>query len=181
MRARAGLLLYLSRIFRMQPPRGLLRQFLSTPLGFAPWLVDISMVAKGREAVESDSPPVCRQARFRKGKGKGKGKLTGDGSSAPGGAGGGRLETWADGVCRYLSNIRQRNSSVDPTVRNSYVAPMTHDEFKRWLARQGVRFADGAKHTKLFFGDRFSVLPRHGRREIPPGTAAAIKKQLGLK
>ncbi|MFN3077225.1 MAG: type II toxin-antitoxin system HicA family toxin [Alphaproteobacteria bacterium] len=58
---------------------------------------------------------------------------------------------------------------------------MTHDEFKRWLAKQGARFEEGKRHTKVFLGGRASVLPRHGRKEIPAGTVNAIKHQLGIK
>lgn len=59
--------------------------------------------------------------------------------------------------------------------------PMTHDGFKRWLAKQGARFEEGKSHTKVYLDGRMSVIPRHGRREIPTGTVNAIKKQLGLK
>lgn len=58
---------------------------------------------------------------------------------------------------------------------------MTHDEFKRWLARQGAAFAEGKRHTKVYLKGRMSVLPRHGRKEIPLGTLRAIKRQLGLE
>jgi mRNA interferase HicA len=58
---------------------------------------------------------------------------------------------------------------------------MTHDEFRRWLARQGARFVEGTRHTKVYFNGRISTLPRHGRKEIPAGTMNAIKRQLRLK
>lgn len=58
---------------------------------------------------------------------------------------------------------------------------MTHDEFRRWLSRQGARFVEGTRHTKVYLNDRISTLPRHGRKEIPAGTMNAIKRQLGLK
>ena len=58
---------------------------------------------------------------------------------------------------------------------------MTHDEFRRWLAKQGATFAEGKRHTKVYLHGRISVLPRHGRKEIPNGTLRAIKRQLGLK
>lgn len=58
---------------------------------------------------------------------------------------------------------------------------MTHDEFRRWLARQGARFVEGTRHTKVYLNGRVSTLPRHGRKEMPAGTMNAIKRQLGLK
>jgi mRNA interferase HicA len=58
---------------------------------------------------------------------------------------------------------------------------MTHDEFRRWLAKRGATFAEGKRHTKVYVKGRISVLPRHGRKEIPSGTLNAIKRQLGLK
>ncbi len=58
---------------------------------------------------------------------------------------------------------------------------MTHDEFRRWLARLGARFVEGTRHTKVYLNGRASTLPRHGRKEIPVGTMNAIKRQLGLK
>jgi mRNA interferase HicA len=58
---------------------------------------------------------------------------------------------------------------------------MTHDEFKRWLAKQGAHFDEGKRHTKVFLNDKASVLPRHGKKEIAVGTLNAIKRQLGLK
>jgi mRNA interferase HicA len=58
---------------------------------------------------------------------------------------------------------------------------MTHDEFKRWLANQGATFKEGSKHTIVFLNGNRSTLPRHGRKEVPAGTFAAIKRQLGIK
>ncbi|MDK9722839.1 MAG: type II toxin-antitoxin system HicA family toxin [Rhodospirillales bacterium] len=58
---------------------------------------------------------------------------------------------------------------------------MTHDEAKRWLARLGASFKEGKRHTRVYLNGRLSTLPRHGRKEIPPGTLAAIKRQLNIK
>ena len=57
----------------------------------------------------------------------------------------------------------------------------TYSQFRRWLAAQGVTFAEGGKHTKLYYNGKQSTLPRHGSREISEGTRRAILKQLGLK
>ena len=56
------------------------------------------------------------------------------------------------------------------------------NEFRRWLAKQGVTFGTQAgSHLKLFHQGRQSVLPLHGKKELPKGLVADIKKQLGLK
>jgi mRNA interferase HicA len=60
---------------------------------------------------------------------------------------------------------------------------VTSDEFKRWLERQGATFepAKGG-HMWVFLRGRRAILPMHGsRKEMKPGTAAAVKKQLGLE
>jgi mRNA interferase HicA len=57
---------------------------------------------------------------------------------------------------------------------------MKVSEFKRWLAAQGAQFKEGSKHTKVYLGDKRSVLPRHPSKELPTGTVKAIKEQLGL-
>lgn len=59
---------------------------------------------------------------------------------------------------------------------------MTSAEFKRWLEQQGCSFAPGkGGHLKVRLGDRASVLPMHGKKEIGKGLESAIKRQLGLK
>lgn len=63
---------------------------------------------------------------------------------------------------------------------NKYVALVTHDECKRWLVKQGATFEEGKRHTIVWLNGRRSVVPRHGRKDLPKGTLAAIKKQLGL-
>lgn len=57
---------------------------------------------------------------------------------------------------------------------------MTYSQFRRWLAAQGVTFAEGTRHTKLYFEDKRSTLPRHGSREISESLRLAILRQLGL-
>ncbi|HEV2687810.1 MAG TPA: type II toxin-antitoxin system HicA family toxin [Bryobacteraceae bacterium] len=58
---------------------------------------------------------------------------------------------------------------------------MTSNELKRWLGAQGCTFEEGTKHTKVFYRGRFTLLPRHGRKELKTGTVEGIKKKLGLK
>ena len=52
-------------------------------------------------------------------------------------------------------------------------------EFLKWLKEQGVEIVHGAKHTKLYYGNRRSTMSR--QTEIPDLHAGNIKKQLGLK
>ncbi|WP_341774552.1 type II toxin-antitoxin system HicA family toxin [Burkholderia diffusa] len=54
-------------------------------------------------------------------------------------------------------------------------------EFKRWLAEQGVRFEEGANHTKAYLNGNRATLPRHPSKELKKGTMEGIKKQLSLK
>ena len=59
---------------------------------------------------------------------------------------------------------------------------LTSSEFKRWLCEQGCTFEPGkGSHLKVRLGERSSVLPMHGKRELGKGLVNAIKKQLGLK
>jgi mRNA interferase HicA len=59
---------------------------------------------------------------------------------------------------------------------------MTSAEFKRWLEKRGCTFEPGkGSHLKVLRGQRASVLPMHGKKEIGKGLENAIKKQLGLK
>jgi predicted RNA binding protein YcfA (HicA-like mRNA interferase family) len=54
-------------------------------------------------------------------------------------------------------------------------------EFRRWLARQGCQFVEGTGHTIVTLEGESTTLPRHGSKEIAPGTIKAILKKLGLK
>jgi mRNA interferase HicA len=59
---------------------------------------------------------------------------------------------------------------------------MTSAEFKRWLEQQGCSFEPGkGSHLKVRRGERSSVLPMHGKKDIGKELENAIKKQLGLK
>lgn len=55
---------------------------------------------------------------------------------------------------------------------------MKTDEFKRWLMSQGVRLAEGSKHTRAYLGEKRSTVPRH--KEISNTLVKEIRKQLGL-
>ncbi|HEX5431739.1 MAG TPA: type II toxin-antitoxin system HicA family toxin [Bryobacteraceae bacterium] len=59
---------------------------------------------------------------------------------------------------------------------------MTHRELKRWLVKQGCVFEPGkGSHQIVRLGNRKSVFPNHGKKEIPKGTKLAIMRDLGLK
>ena len=59
---------------------------------------------------------------------------------------------------------------------------MTPRQFKRWLGRQGCVFETGkGGHLVVRLGDRKSILPMHGKKDMPKGTIEAVKKDLGLK
>lgn len=59
---------------------------------------------------------------------------------------------------------------------------MNSNELKRWLAKQGVTFGtQTGSHLKAYYQGRQSIVPMHGKKELPQGLVAVIKKQLGLK
>jgi mRNA interferase HicA len=58
---------------------------------------------------------------------------------------------------------------------------VTSSELKRWLAARGCTFEEGTKHTKIFYQGKMTLLPRHGKKELPRGTVEGIKRKLGLK
>ena len=58
---------------------------------------------------------------------------------------------------------------------------MKSSELKRWLAAQGATFESAkGSHLKVTLNGKTSYLPMHSKN-IPTGTAEAIKKQLGMK
>ena len=57
---------------------------------------------------------------------------------------------------------------------------MKTSEFKRFLVAKGVKFAEGAKHTKLYLDGKQSLLPRHSK-ELGEGLRKAILRQLNIK
>ncbi|MFT0533301.1 type II toxin-antitoxin system HicA family toxin [Castellaniella hirudinis] len=61
---------------------------------------------------------------------------------------------------------------------------MKYSEFRPWLLKQGVAFTPhkaGSSHYKATLGDRMTVFPDHGSKEIGSGLVNKIKKDLGLK
>ncbi len=58
---------------------------------------------------------------------------------------------------------------------------MKSGEFKRWLEKQGAKFASGkGSHLRVELNGKISVLPMHSK-ELGTGLVQTIKKQLGLK
>jgi len=57
---------------------------------------------------------------------------------------------------------------------------MTASELKRWLKQRGCTFAEGTKHTIVFFESRRSMIPRHPSKELKAATVQSILKQLGI-
>ena len=59
---------------------------------------------------------------------------------------------------------------------------MTSRQFKAWLTKQGCTFERGrGGHLVVRLGQQKSVLPMHGKKDMPIGTMEAVKKDLGLK
>ncbi|MGH8547453.1 MAG: type II toxin-antitoxin system HicA family toxin [Methylococcales bacterium] len=59
---------------------------------------------------------------------------------------------------------------------------MKTSQFRRWLKKQGCTFARGkGSHLKVYLGERQSILPMHGSKELGTGLIEKIKKDLGLK
>jgi len=61
---------------------------------------------------------------------------------------------------------------------------MNSGELKRWLKKQGCSFEKSrgkGSHITVRYRSRTTVMPAHGKKEIPKGTIEAIKKQLGFK
>jgi mRNA interferase HicA len=64
----------------------------------------------------------------------------------------------------------------------AYAWDVNSNELKRWLAKQGVEFGtQTGSHLKAFYEGRQTILPMHGKSELPKGLVADIKKQLGIK
>jgi mRNA interferase HicA len=61
---------------------------------------------------------------------------------------------------------------------------MKYSEFRRWLKRQGVELTphrSGSSHYRATLGDKTTIFPDHGSKEIGKGLVETIKKELGLK
>ncbi len=58
---------------------------------------------------------------------------------------------------------------------------MKYSEFRRWLKARGVRFEPAkGSHFKAYNGDRQTIFPDHGAKEISEGLRKKIIKDLGL-
>jgi mRNA interferase HicA len=50
------------------------------------------------------------------------------------------------------------------------------------LAKRGCTFGtQEGSHLKVYRGEKTTILPMHGKKELGPGLVKAIKKDLGLK
>ena len=60
---------------------------------------------------------------------------------------------------------------------------MKYSEFRRWLILQGVEFTmqKRGSHQLIRLGNKTSVFPNHGSKEIGTGLVNKIKKDLDLK
>ncbi|MBA1250904.1 type II toxin-antitoxin system HicA family toxin [Pseudomonas luteola] len=59
---------------------------------------------------------------------------------------------------------------------------MKYSEFRRWLKDQGVSFGKAkGSHFKVSLGDKETIFPDHGSKEMGEGLRKSIIKQLGLK
>lgn len=58
---------------------------------------------------------------------------------------------------------------------------MKQSEFKRWLKKQGAKFEQSSKHTKVLLNGKQTTMPRHPSHEIGDGLRQAIIRQLDLK
>ena len=73
-------------------------------------------------------------------------------------------------ACRRLMHI------------GSTKADMKYSEFRRWLRGQGATFvAAKGSHFKVYLGNRQTIFPDHGAKEISEGLRRKILKDLGLK
>lgn len=60
---------------------------------------------------------------------------------------------------------------------------MKYSEFRRWLIQQGAtlkKHRSGSSHFKVYLGDKQSIFPDHGAKEMGEGLRKAIMKDLGL-
>jgi mRNA interferase HicA len=58
---------------------------------------------------------------------------------------------------------------------------VTASALRRKLQAAGCTFEDGKKHTIVHLGNKRTIMPRHGSKEIKTGTYRAILKDLGLE
>lgn len=75
--------------------------------------------------------------------------------------------------------LNQWSTTAETTEGHSSMTPR---QFKAWLKKHGCTFESGhGGHLIVRLGRRKSVVPMHGKKEMPVGTREAIKKDLGLK
>ncbi|UQB43314.1 type II toxin-antitoxin system HicA family toxin [Thiomicrospira microaerophila] len=59
---------------------------------------------------------------------------------------------------------------------------MKSSELRKWLIEQGARFEKAkGSHFKVYLGDKMTIFPFHGAKEMATGTVNKILKDLGLK
>ena len=75
-------------------------------------------------------------------------------------------------AARVVSDIPCPNISCEATG-------MKYSEFKRWLEKQGARFAPGkGSHLHVQLNGRHSVFPFHGAKEMPTRSSTQSRKIL---
>ena len=88
---------------------------------------------------------------------------------------------WAKKWSKKIRPV-QRNTPVALTTLLLYDQIVTSAELKRWLEQQECSFEPGkGSHLKVRLGNRSTVLPMHGKKELGKGLEQRIKKDLGLK
>ncbi len=59
---------------------------------------------------------------------------------------------------------------------------MNSNQFRRYLAKQGCTFEEGARHTIVRRNGKLAALPRHGgSKQLGTGLMNQIKKDLGIQ
>ncbi|MDE0525313.1 MAG: type II toxin-antitoxin system HicA family toxin [Thaumarchaeota archaeon] len=57
---------------------------------------------------------------------------------------------------------------------------VTHREMIKYLQRKGFSMHEGKKHTICYKGNRKTMVPRHGNKELRPGTLKTILEQADI-
>lgn len=72
------------------------------------------------------------------------------------------------------------NTFVDAETCLLNTLSVTSTELKRWLAKQGCTFGtQTGSHLKVYLGDKMTVIPMHGKTELPSGLVHAVKSSWG--
>ena len=81
--------------------------------------------------------------------------------------------------------VRSRELTVRPRQATIllHTGPVTSQELKRWLTKQGCTFGtQNGSHLQVFLGEKRTILPMHGqKKDLRDGLVNTIKKDLGLK